>query len=68
MIEHKYDLSHCAKELGVARRTLYYWIEKGLIKQPRKTPSGRRYYTVSDILSIKAAECVEKNTITERGV
>jgi DNA-binding transcriptional MerR regulator len=60
MIERKYDLSHCARELGVARRTLYYWIEKGVIKQPRTTPSGRRYYTLSDILKIKATECVEK--------
>ena len=54
VIEHRYNLSQTAKELGVSRRTLYYWIERGLIPEPHNTLSGNRYYTIQEILKIKA--------------
>ncbi|MFH1776113.1 MAG: MerR family transcriptional regulator [Candidatus Omnitrophota bacterium] len=48
----RYNISQLAKELGIARQTLYYWIEKGWIKPKR---DYRKYpvFTEKDVKEIK---------------
>ena len=48
----RYNVSKLAQELGVARQTLYYWIEKGWVKPKR---DYRKYpvFTEEDVQKIK---------------
>ncbi len=48
----KYNISQLAKELGIARQTLYYWIEKKWVKPKR---DYRKYpvFTKEDVQKIK---------------
>ena len=48
----KYNISQLAKELGIARQTLYYWIEKEWVKPKR---DYRKYpvFTEEDVKKIK---------------
>ena len=48
----RYNMSQLAKELGIARQTLYYWMEKGWIKPKR---DYRKYpvFTKEDVIKIK---------------
>ena len=48
-IQHKYSVSKFASLLGLSRRTIYRWVEKGIIEPPKKTPSGIPYYTNEDL-------------------
>ena len=48
-IQHKYSVSTFAKLLGVSRRTIYRWVEKGIIDPPKKTVTGIPYYTNEDL-------------------
>ncbi|MFH1779274.1 MAG: MerR family transcriptional regulator [Candidatus Omnitrophota bacterium] len=48
----RYNITHAAKELGVARQTLYNWIEKGWIK-PKKDYRNYPVFTIDDIKKIK---------------
>ena len=47
----RYNLSQTAKELGITRQTLYYWIEKGWVKPKR---DYRKYpvFTKDDLKKI----------------
>jgi len=49
----RYNISQLAKELGVARQTLYYWIKKGWVSPKR---DYRKYpvFTDGDVRKIKA--------------
>lgn len=49
MIEHKYSVKKFADLLGVSRRTLYRWILKGIVEEPKKTKLGKPYYTNEDV-------------------
>jgi len=48
----KYNISRAAKELGVARQTLYNWIKKGWIK-PKRDYRDYPVFTDEDIKQIK---------------
>lgn len=45
-------MSQLAKELGIARQTLYYWIEKGWIK-PKLDYRKYPVFTKEDVEKIK---------------
>ncbi len=48
----RYNVSQLAKELGVARQTVYYWIKKGWVTSKR---DYRNFpvFTVEDIRKIR---------------
>lgn len=48
----RYNITQAAKELGVARQTLYYWIKKGWIK-PKRDYRNYPVFTKKDIKNIK---------------
>ncbi len=48
----RYNITQAAKELGVARQTLYYWIKKGWIK-PKRDYRNYPVFTQKDIAEIK---------------
>ncbi len=48
----RYNASEAAKELGVARQTLYYWIKKGWVK-PKRDYRNYPVFTEKDIKKIK---------------
>ncbi|MFH0763985.1 MAG: MerR family transcriptional regulator [Candidatus Omnitrophota bacterium] len=48
----KYNISQLAKELGIARQTLYYWIKKEWIK-PKRDYRNYPVFTDKDVLNIK---------------
>ena len=48
----RYNITQAAKELGVARQTLYYWIKKGWIRPKR----DYRNYPVFTEIDIKKTE------------
>ena len=48
----RYNITQAAKELGVARQTLYYWIKKGWIR-PKRDYRNYPVFTKEDIKSIK---------------
>ena len=51
-MEKRYNLSKAAKELGITRQGLYYWIKKGWVKPKR---DYRKYpvFTEKDVKNIK---------------
>lgn len=52
MKSKKYTLSEAAKELGLSRQGLYYWIKKGWVK-PKRDYRNFPVFTGSDIRKIK---------------
>ena len=50
-MEKRYNLSQAAKELGITRQGLYYWIKKGWVK-PRRDYRNYPVFTVEDIKRI----------------
>jgi len=48
----RYNASQLARELGIARQTLYYWIEKGWVK-PKRDYRNYPIFTDSDVSRIK---------------
>lgn len=48
----RYSMSQAAKELGVARQTLYYWIKKEWIK-PKRDYRNYPVFTENEIKNIK---------------
>jgi len=52
MREKRYNMRQAAKELGVTRQTLYYWIKKGWVK-PKRDYRNYPVFTKGDIKSIK---------------
>ncbi len=48
----RYNVSQLAKELGVARQTVYYWIEKGWVK-PKRDYRNYPVFTETDLKKIK---------------
>jgi len=51
-MDKKYNLSEAAKELGLTRQGLYYWIEKGWVK-PKRDYKGHPVFTNVDLKKIK---------------
>ena len=51
-MEKRYNLSEAAKELGLTRQGLYYWIKKGWVK-PKRDYKGHPAFTEDDIGEIK---------------
>jgi len=48
----RYNVSQLAKELGVARQTVYYWIDKGWVK-PKRDYRNYPVFTEADFKKIK---------------
>jgi len=48
----KYNISEVAKELGVTRQTLYYWIRKNWVT-PKRDYRNYPVFTVQDVKKIK---------------
>jgi len=48
----KYNLTEAAKELGLSRQGLYYWIRKGWVK-PKKDYRNYPVFEKEDIKKIK---------------
>ena len=44
-----YTISKTAEIIGVQTHVLRFWEKKFLVLSPKKSPSGRRYYSSSDI-------------------
>jgi len=53
MKDKRYNMREAAKELGVARQTLYYWFKKGWIK-PKRDYRNYPVFTDSDLRKINA--------------
>ena len=51
-MDKKYNLSEAAKELGITRQGLYYWIEKGWVT-PKRDYKGHPAFTNEDLKKIK---------------
>jgi DNA-binding transcriptional MerR regulator len=53
VVVKRYNINKLTKDLGIARQTLYYWIEKGWEKPKR---DYRKYlvFTEKDVKEIKA--------------
>ena len=49
----RYNISQTAKEIGVARQTLYYWIKKGWVK-PKRDYRNYPVFTEKDIRKINS--------------
>lgn len=49
--EVRYSVVGLAREVGVCKETIYNWRNKGYIT-PKKTISGRPYYTQEDVQKI----------------
>lgn len=45
--------SELAKKYGVHRATVYEWIKRGLIPEPRRTPSGQMYWKEEDLVALE---------------
>lgn len=56
----KYNLSEAAKELGLTRQGLYYWIKKEWVT-PKRDYKGHPVFTDEDIEKIREW----KNTLVE---
>ncbi len=52
MKDKRYNMREAAKELGVTRQTLYYWLKKGWIK-PKRDYRNFPVFTKRDINNIK---------------
>jgi DNA-binding transcriptional MerR regulator len=48
----RFNISQAAKEIGIARQTLYYWIKKGWVK-PKRDYRNYPVFTEKDIGKIK---------------
>jgi len=48
----RYNLSEVAKELGLTRQGLYYWIKKGWVA-PKRDYKGHPVFTLDDLKEIK---------------
>ena len=49
-----YTIGEVAKELGVCKNTIFYWLNTGKIKKPaREKISGFRYWTNEEVKNIK---------------
>lgn len=51
-----WDMTESARILGIGRRTLYDWLNKKFIKQPRTSRSGTPFYTGDDLHTIWRGE------------
>ena len=51
-VMERYNITQAAKELGVARQTLYYWIKKGWIR-PKRDYRNYPMFTEGDLKKIK---------------
>ena len=49
----RYNMVEAARELGVTRQTIYYWIKKGWVK-PKRDYRNYPVFTESDLHKIKA--------------
>jgi len=48
----RYNLVEAAKELGVTRQTIYYWIKKGWVK-PKRDYRDYPVFTTTELQRIK---------------
>ena len=48
----KYNLTEAAKELGLTRQGLYYWMKKGWVT-PKRDYKGHPVFTDMDLKKIK---------------
>lgn len=51
-MEKRYNLSKAARELGLTRQGLYYWIKKGWVT-PKRDFKNHPVFTESDLKKIK---------------
>lgn len=51
-MKKRYNLTEAAKELGITRHGLYYWIKKGWVK-PKKDYRNYPVFTEIDLIKIK---------------
>jgi len=51
-VMERYNITQAAKELGVARQTLYYWIKKGWVR-PKRDYRNYPVFTDDDIKRIE---------------
>ena len=51
-MEKRYNLSETAKELGITRQGLYYWIKKGWVT-PKRNFKGHPVFTERDLKKIQ---------------
>jgi DNA-binding transcriptional MerR regulator len=53
-MKRHYTIGQLAKELGVCKNTIFYWLNTGKIKEPtREKISGFRYWTKNEVKNIK---------------
>ena len=49
-----YTIGQLAKELGVCKNTIFYWLNTGKIKKPKREEiSGFRYWTAKEVIDIQ---------------
>ena len=53
-VEKHYTTGQLAKELGVCKNTIFYWLKTHKIKEPnREKISGFRYWNEKEVSNIK---------------
>ncbi|MFA5388221.1 MAG: MerR family transcriptional regulator [Candidatus Omnitrophota bacterium] len=53
-MKDKYFIKDLEKELGVKRKTYFYWEKTGKVPKAKRTPMGNyRYWTEEDIKKLK---------------
>ena len=52
ILMNRYNMVEAAKQLGVTRQTIYYWIKKGWVK-PKRDYRNFPVFTDTDIRNLK---------------
>ncbi|HZS70273.1 MAG TPA: MerR family DNA-binding transcriptional regulator [Candidatus Acidoferrum sp.] len=50
---HFYGTRQVAIALGVSKKTIYRWLERRLIPEPRRTAAGYRLWTEQEVESLR---------------
>lgn len=62
------SIGQAAKQAGVSRQTLQYYIMLGLIDPTQTTPTGRRLFNEDTIHKIKLVKKLNETGYTLRGI
>ena len=48
-----------AEKFGVSKQTIYTWVDKGILKPTRKTPTNRLFFDKAEVDALYASMMVE---------
>jgi excisionase family DNA binding protein len=53
VLAHLYGTRQVAMALGVSKKTIYRWLERRLIPEPRRTAAGYRLWTEQEVEALR---------------